>query len=235
MAARCAARSEADGANRNKKVIRRSDSFPLDRFSVIERAWADETVLCIGGGPSVTPQAVAAARGKSRVIAVNDSYLLAPWADLLYFADHRWWEWHKAKPAFVAHAGIKVTIENTGMLIRDEAVHMLHNSGGELLSDAPNGIHTGSNGGYQAINIAYLAGAKRILLLGYDMKFPAGKSHWHGGHEIKVPESHYTGLYAVKFKTMLPQLKKAGVEVINCSIGSSIQCFPFAPLAEALP
>ena len=30
-------------------------------------------------------------------------------------------------------------------------------------------IHQGKNSGYQALNLAYLLGAKRILLLGYDM------------------------------------------------------------------
>lgn len=110
---------------------------------------------------------------------------------------------------------------------------LLHNYGSEGLSEIPNGIHTGSNGGYQAINIAVLAGAKRILLIGYDMHYPSGKSHWHRGHPMKTPEVYYSE-YAKKFKTAIPQLARLGVEVINCSIGSKLTCFPIMPLGEAL-
>ena len=233
MAGRHPARSQADGADRNKKVIRRADGFPIDRFAVIERAWEGQTVVCIGGGPSVTPSAVDSIRGRARVIAINNAYILAPWAEMCYFADTRWWEWHQNQPVFKSFAGHKVTIENTGLLIKDEAVFMLHNLNNEQLSESPNGIHTGSNGGYQAVNIAVLSGAKRIILLGYDMRFPGGKSHWHGGHPVKNPADHYT-MYAGKFATMLPQLKRLGVEVINATPGSAIKCFPFMDLNEAL-
>lgn len=119
------------------------------------------------------------------------------------------------------------------MGIQDEGLFVLHNFGSEALSDSPNGINTGSNGGYQSLNIAYLSGAKKIILLGYDMRFPNGKSHWHSGHPVKVPEGHYSG-YARKFKTTLAQLQKAGVEVINCSMGSAIDAFPIRPLQESI-
>lgn len=168
------------------------------------------------------------------MIAVNNSYALAPWAEISYFADFRWWEWHHARAEFKAFPGEKVTIENTGMLIRDERVHMLHNLGTEGLSEKPNGLHTGCNGGYQAINIATLAGAKKIILLGYDMHYPNGRSHWHAGHPTKVPEQHYTGNYARMFDTITAQLKRIGVLVVNASIGSRLKTFPIVPLETAL-
>jgi enoyl-CoA hydratase/carnithine racemase len=115
---------------------------------------------------------------------------------------------------------------------------MLHNANMQGIdrgiSESPNAIATGSNSGYQAINIAVLAGAKRILLLGYDMKFAAGKkSHWHGGHPLQMPEGAYTR-YARKFKTMLPQLERLGVAVINCTPGSAIDAFPRGDIASLL-
>lgn len=216
------------------KVIRRPDGWPVDRFSVIEPVWAGETVACIGGGPSVTPEAVASLRGRARVIAINNAYLLAPWAEMCYFADYRWWDWHRAKPEFKAFAGAKVTIMGTGMLVSDPDVHMLHNYGTEGLSEKPNGLHTGCNGGFQAINIAVLAGAKRIVLLGYDMHYPGGRSHWHAGHPTKVPEAHYTGNYARLFDTALPQARKLGVSIVNASPGSRLRSFPIVSLETAL-
>jgi hypothetical protein len=154
---------------------------------------------------------------------------------VLYFADARWWELHRERAEYGAFAGQRVTIENTGMAIADPTVHMLHNYGNERLSDTPNGLHTGSNSGYQSVNLAYLAGASRILLLGYEMHFPQGRSHWHNGHPVgwRVPEENYT-MYAGKYKTMQPQLVARGAEVINCTPGSKIKCFPFMPIEDAL-
>lgn len=134
---------------------------------------------------------------------------------------------------FKEFPGIKVTIENTGRMIKDARVHMLHNSGREGLCEEPNGLNTGSNSGYQVVNFAALAGAKRVLLLGYDMKFPGGKSHWHGGHPVKHPEAAYSR-YARNFKTMVPQLAKMGCEVINCTPDSAIDAFPRGEIESVL-
>lgn len=167
------------------------------------------------------------------MIAVNDAYLLAPWADVCYFADFRWWEWHMDRPDFKAFEGQKVTIENTGGMVRDASVFMLHNYGYEGLSEKPNGVHTGSNGGYQAINIAVLAGCRKVLLSGYDMRFPGGRSHWHKGHPVKVGEDRYLQ-YAKTYKTMLPALGRLGVEVVNCTPGSALKCFRMSTLEKEL-
>ncbi len=119
------------------------------------------------------------------------------------------------------------------MMVADPAVFMLHHTSEPGLSEKPNTLHTGSNSGYQAINLAFLAGARRILLLGCDMRFANGKSHAHNGHPHKHPESAYTG-YARNFASMLPQLKKSGVEVVNCSMASAIGCFTKMLLEQAL-
>ena len=45
----------------------------------VSRLWPGSTVVCIGSGPSLTPEDVAYVRGKARVIAINRSVDLAPW------------------------------------------------------------------------------------------------------------------------------------------------------------
>ena len=64
--------------------------------------WPGRAFVCIGGGPSLTQSQVAACKDrewgghKVRVIAINDAYKMAPWADVLYFCDDKWWQWrHK--------------------------------------------------------------------------------------------------------------------------------------------
>lgn len=220
----------------------------------VSRAWEGATVICIASGPSLNQEQVesarlAQARG-AHVIAINDNYLIAPWADVLYFADNRWWQWHNAgvekrwawvsfskeqvRKAFLAFDGQKVSIENAGQRLPDNVdVFVLKNFGPEGLSENPAGLRTGSNSGYQAMNLAVLAGAKRIVLLGYDMRFHNGKSHSHNGHQYPMLEQSYTQ-YGLKFNTALGQLRQQGVAVLNATPGSALAAFPHASLEQAL-
>lgn len=248
----CRLQEFAQGEFDATKILRRSDSVPYDRFAVVNRAWEGKTVVCIGGGPSLSEAAIARVRASGcPVIAVNDAYLIAPFADVCYFADFDWWKRHQAgegkrwpwarfntdeaRIAFANFAGQKCTIEGTGMMVADPAVYMLHNLGTSGLSVQSNGLHTGLNSGYQSINLAFLAGAQRIVLVAYDMRYIAGRTHSHNGHPSRMPEDVYAQNYARVFPTMMPQLEKAGVEVINTSLDSAIQCFAKVPLESVLP
>lgn len=75
-----------------------------------------------------------------------------------------------------------------------------------------------------------LAGAARILLLGIDMR---GK-HWHPEHPEPSRDSEYV-LYRRAFDKLAPLVKKAGVEVINCSPISALTCFPKGDIESLLP
>lgn len=113
---------------------------------------------------------------------------------------------------------------------------MLANYGAELrtgmLSEWPNGVGTGQNSGFQAINIAYLAGAHRVLLLGFDMQSRDGKAHWFGDHPIATQESWFSAF--LQNFARLARFLPAGFEIINCTPGGALNCFPRMPLDEAL-
>ncbi len=198
----------------------------------IPRLWEGETVINLAGGPSLTQNQVDYIKDKCKVIAINTSYQLAPWADLLYFCDARWYHWHKDNQLFKDFKGIKVTLRNFGT-VPDE-VKKIDNLGSYGLSLEPTGIMTGHNSGYQSINLAVLLGVKRILLLGYDMQWIGGKSHWHKGHPVKIPEKSLIRNMLPRFDSLKGPLKKAGVKVINCSPNSLIKTFPKQSLQEAL-
>ena len=208
-------------------------------FSQVALEWREATAVLIGGGPSLTPQQVelVSARRALRVIAVNDAYRLAPFADICYFADSEWWGWHKDRPDFQAFAGQKCSISDSGGNIKDPAVHILRNANGRGhsfgLSLDPKQIVTGSNSGYQALNIAVLAGAKTILLLGFDAREPTGKTHWFGDHPKREPIAAYAE-YRKAFSAGESAILAAGVKVVNCSPGSAIDSFPKMDLEDAL-
>ena len=77
-------------------------------FWSVPREWPGETVFIVGGGPSVLGQDLNALRGR-RVIAINSSVHAVPWADILYFADWRWWYEPENRAAATSFAGRVVT------------------------------------------------------------------------------------------------------------------------------
>jgi len=102
------------------------------------------------------------------------------------------------------------------------------------LSVKPNGLQTGMNSGYQAINLAVLLGVTTIVLLGFDMK-PArdGKMHWFGDHPLKTNPAVFSAMLQHFPKTLSP-LRQLGVEVINCTPDSALTCYRKEGLDETL-
>lgn len=220
-----------------KKVLLESPDWPIDRYCAVNpEAFRGDNVLIVGGGPSATAEAVGAlAAAGWRVIGVNNAYTLYPDPDLLYFADARWYEWHKDNPVFKRLVAMRkvATIRCTGGEVQEAEVQMFRQTGDTELSDEPNALHTGCNGGYQALNIAYLGNPRFVALIGFDMNFPGGKSHFHTGHPIQVSEKVYSD-YARRFDTTIPQFKQKGIDVVNLCATSAIKAFPKVSLESLL-
>lgn len=188
----------------------------------VPRLWPGETVVCLGTGPSLTPADVTLCRERARVIAINDAYQVAPWADALYAADESWWNSHQGAKDF---AGLKYTIEPQRRVW--PGLQVLENTGPHGLDGRPTSLRTGFNSGYQAIHLAVHFGARRILLLGYDLR---------GGHFYAAKpagDRKFAG-WLKAYATLVEPLKAAGVEVLNCTPDSALRCFPMASLPDAL-
>lgn len=216
----------------------------------ITKAWQGKAVVCIASGPSVTKEQIdivrdARWRDLIRVIAVNDNYLIAPFADVLYFADEKWMHWHEAgmprawgwchftaeqaRKAFADFDGQKCTLELTPAR---EDLYRLRIINSDGLSTNPHGVATGWNSGYQALNIAALSGTETVILIGYDA-CPAGAlKHSFGEHPdgTEVPYDHMRRA----MRTMRRPLAELGVSVINCSPGTAIDAFDTRTLREAI-
>lgn len=194
---------------------------PLPR---VEVWWPGGTVACLGGGPSLTKADVEYVRTRvDGVIAINDAYKIAPWADVLYGCDAKWWYWHKGVTSFT---GLRVALDPAAK--RHADIIVLQKTGETGLELEPTGLRAGRNSGYQAINLAVHLGAKRIILLGYDMR----GGHWFGSHPDGSGPPFAICLQ--RFATIVGPLAEAGVQVINCSRRTALVCFPRVPLEEAL-
>lgn len=197
----------------------------MKRWSV-PKMWVGEHVAILASGPSMSQEvADQVMRSAVRTIAINTTYELAPWADMLYAADGQWWErhWKKAK----SFPGMKVTIEPN---FKPELLMLGHDkTGTNGFVDDPTQVRSGGNSGYQAICVAALAGATKISLYGFDMRSHANKHHWHGVH-LSPLRNHGESMYErwiKNFDSLAVEMKKRKIDVVNCTPGSALKAFPF--------
>lgn len=237
--------------------------MPRETSWSVPRVWAGETVFILGGGPSLQGFDAEILRGRGRVIAINSAGLArppgekseptphAPWADLLYWADKSFFEvYHERLGEHVGSgrpAGcFKVTRHAPKLKGRQAlAQELTRRHGIKLLPRATPYTQLSTKttetggwcGGGSSINLAHLLGARRIVLLGFDMRFGADRKHWHRlapwpqapDREKRYRSHHMPGIAAMAWP-----LQQAGVEVINCTPGSALSCFPIRPLEDLL-
>ena len=105
-------------------------------------------------------------------------------------------------------------------------------SGGSGFDADPRRIRTGDNSGHQALHIAAQTGAARVLLCGFDMT----GCHWHGPHPsgLKVTSEGVYERWRRRFEVIAPELAARGVDVVNCTPGSALDCFRRADLVSEL-
>lgn len=190
--------------------------------------WENETVVIFGSGNSLTDEQIEMARElQCSYIAINDTYKRTPFADVLYACDYRWWDKYFEDIDF---SGELWTQDLRAK--REFGLNwVLGRNKSGLGSDC---VHFGGNSGYQAINLAYLWGAKRILLLGFDCKAVNGKNHWFGNHPNGLNQNHGFLTWIKNFEQLAKDLKAEGIEVINCSPDSALEVFTKRGIYEEL-
>lgn len=200
--------------------------------------WTGESCVIVAAGPSAPDAFLEPAKGKAKVIVINRSWRLAPWADVLYGCDERWWRSENGVPDF---HGLKVSQDLRAFQKREWNIKLVRTdrSCGNLIRKPLGrlawGGTGGGNGGFQAINLAVQFGASRLLLVGFDMRIDLGV-HWHGKHErgMNNPSKTTVEKWRAHLDGQAARLKELGVEVINCSLVSALTAYPKMSLEEAL-
>lgn len=185
--------------------------------------WPGETFVILASGPSLST--VPAMSPKVRTIAIKDAIRLAPFADVLYACDAKWWKHHGPT---LDYQGPRYALEPTPF------AQVLRHTGQTGIERDPTALRTGKNSGYQAINLAVHLGAAKIVLLGYDMQTDAkGSHHWFGDHPYHTVVPPYQAFLSC-FETIVAPLKALGIEVLNATPQSALKVFPRVSLEEAL-
>jgi hypothetical protein len=165
-----------------------------------------------------------------KVIAINDNYLIAPWADILYACDGHWWDWHAERQELKAFKGRKITQDKEAA--ERYGLEYIESRDASGLSRDPGYIHKGSNSGIQAINLAYHLGARRIVLLGYDMQATGDKSHWFGDHPNGFRSYYHR--WIPLYQRVAEDAGSMGLEIINATRETALTCFVRKKLKQVL-
>lgn len=196
--------------------------------------WRGEACAIVASGPSAKNAGVDLLRNRIRVVAINDSYRLCPWADVLYGCDATWWRVKDGVPEF---QGLKIT-QDTAAVAKYPDIHKVtlkdlkHDA---LVWDERGVIGAGGNSGFQAFNLVVQFGAVDIALVGFDMRVDNGL-HWHGRHlpPLHNPDFQNVARWVRAFNGATESLLLRRVSVVNCSMESAVECFPKMKVEEVL-
>lgn len=164
------------------------------------------TWAILATGPSMTQELADYVRNRCKTVAISDAYKLAPWATVLVSNDRSWWECHKDAYQF---SGRKMC-----------------SHGLKGVDEFREHVPLGRNSGLMGMCAARALGAKRLLLLGFDMH----GTHFFGTHPAPLKNSTER-----IFQNHIKQFDGfSGCEVLNCTVGSRLTRFPFANVYEVL-
>lgn len=206
------------------------------RFAETPRAWP--LIVVVASGPSLDVEQAcrilkAQTAGAVRVIVVNDCWRMIPSADALYAADGDWWDLNAAAARF-SFCGEMWTQDAAAVMRYEPWLRYIAAKKLPGLSRDPALLHTGGNSGYQAINLAFHFGARRIILCGFDMQRTGGKAHWFGNHPPRLRQASRPEAWVPHFDALAADLAAEGVDVINATPTTALRCFRSLPLPEAL-
>lgn len=198
--------------------------------------WLTRPAVCIASGPSLTPDDLEAVRlareaDRVRVIGTSDVYTLAPWLDAVFSADLKWWVTHAARLKAAGFDGDRLW---TGDAVAAKRFGLSRMRAANKPGLGIGQMHTGGNSGYMAINLAWLWGATRIVLLGYDMQPTGGRKHFFGDHPANLTQQMNFAEWRHRFTALADDLDKRGVRVVNCSRETALQAFPLGRLDAEL-
>jgi hypothetical protein len=205
----------------------------------IYRQWHGMTAIVAATGPSLTEAVAERCRvahdedDDVAVLAVNDAWRLMPWADALYACDAAWWQLHTGTgftgdkwSSHHANGNDKLAVaERYGLALVQGKTE-------KGFSTDPSCIHYGGNSGFQAINLAMLFGARRIVLVGFNLQPLGGQVHFFGDHPKGLRQTARYERFLPAFNEAAKRLP-AGVEIINATPDSALKCFPCMPIDAA--
>ena len=199
-----------------------------------------KTCVVVASGPSAkdTPLDILMNKPDIYVITINESWKLAPWANMLYGCDAQWWYKRRGQWVGFNKNGLKITQDRTTgeLLINEDIKRVFAVRGSEhLLLGQPGYIGWGGNSGFQALNLAMHFEPAKIILVGYDMSLKNGE-HWHGRHAngLHNPKPGHVERWRRVCDRAYFTLQRHGVIGVSTAINGALNNWPKMTLEDAL-
>lgn len=193
------------------------------------KLWPGQTVFIVGGGPSISEMNLHPLRGH-RCIGVNDAFKLLPFVDVTWFTDCQWYKWNEEALSY--YTGLIVGAPRC--LCPHPRVLQLRRDDASGISINPEVVKWNKNSGSSAINLAYHFGAKRVVLIGFDMRPQNGRHNWHNNHRHTPRETIYQDLFLEPYTQIAADAERLGLEILNATQNSALTVFPMVILEEVL-
>lgn len=151
-------------------------------------------------------------------IAVNSTWKLAPWCDVLFAGDAKWWDCYGAEVSIPAKRA-------------SNSKNAWKRHGAKPVKKSKVGAK-GHNSGLMAIEWAIQRGFRDIYLLGFDCSVKNGIHH-HGPHtKSPNPNAGKCALWQHQFQRINEHYPDANV--VNCSRYTELKAFPRQTLETVL-
>jgi len=194
---------------------------------VPEPFWTGQDVYIIGGGPSLQTFDWDRLRGK-HTIGCNSAYRLGKEVCLVcFFGDRGFWNEHKE--ALASYTGTVVTNSKVEDARHPdpEWLYRIERRAKGVFLDVPG---WNGNSGACAVNLALIFGAKRVMLLGYDMKATKDTANWYrpGVKKKDIPYARFLQAFdrvAKGCREMFPDRV-----ILNVNDDSALKAFPTVPV-----
>ena len=196
----------------------------------VPRDWAGERVFILCGGASLKAQRSLVPQLRGRVIAVKQSVILRPDADLLWFGGE---SQSSIVRALMPHfRGQYMALRGKSCPDIEGVLRVGRWKDHVRLPNMPT-LVGGYDSGTSAISLAYHFGAAEAILLGYDMT----GGRWFTGelpHPMPIiPQSHFTG-HMAPLAGLAADCQAKGLRVVNCSPTSAVTAFERQPIEAFL-
>jgi len=224
----------------------------------VPRIWEGEDVWIFGGGPSVPrqfdiPEKVinSVIKGANpniyspyfeklhtkHIIGINVAYLLGNWIDMIYFGDTHFFLTHKT--GLSQHPAIKVSSYSGVQKFEWVKFVPFDRNHPRGISPNQNMVSWNKNSGSAAISLAAHTGAKRIILLGFDMKLSGIDQHWHDVYHVKTNDPNRMRKlpfyrHMLGFPEIAKDARRMGIEILNASPDSAIVDFKKVSVKDIL-
>ena len=182
------------------------------------------------------------------VIAVNNSYIRAPFAEAMFFGDERWLNIAPKtadgtpgpthRELLRGFGGLKITVREE--LFDEPGIHVVRRYTSQHgISQDQGTLVWNRNSGGCAINLAFHLGARKIVLLGYDMRKVDGQHNYHTDHPKEDnPDPNYNvyeDQFIRPFESIMSDARKFGLEIVNATPGSALKWVPIVDPVDVMP